>query len=198
MFGNLTPQPPSDDPNGFLALAVYDEPKNGGNGDGIIDSRDAIFPRLRIWRDSNHNGISEPSELVTLQEAGITAISLSYTEEGRVDRYGNRFRYRARVVSTDGADKWAYDVILQFTRTTATSDKRRNTDDVGNQTARKEVFKSSGQQHMPVLQSALTLRSRERLAEMNFDRSADNFRADNDRVVNDLAVAKVAFRRDGG
>jgi hypothetical protein len=113
MFGNLTPQPPSFDPNGFEALAVYDDPKNGGNRDGLIDSGDAIFSRLRIWRDSNHNGISEPWELISLPAAGIKSISLDYSETGYIDKWGNRFRYRARVVSTNGADKWAYDVFLQ-------------------------------------------------------------------------------------
>jgi hypothetical protein len=117
LFGNFTPQPVppiGEERNGFLALAKYDKPANGGNDDGIISQQDSIFVSLRLWQDTNHNGISESSELHTLVELGLRKIDLDYRESRRIDEFGNRFKYRARVLDAQDAQlgRWAWDVFL--------------------------------------------------------------------------------------
>jgi hypothetical protein len=112
LFGNRTQQAESAAPHGFLALAEFDRPENGGNPDEAIDSRDAIFSALRLWQARNHNGTSEPGELHSLTHHGVDSIDLNFKESRRRDQYNNEFRYRAKVSGSGRIARYAWDVFL--------------------------------------------------------------------------------------
>ena len=80
---------------GYRALAELDTPAQGGNGDGVVDARDAGFADLLAWVDANHDGISQPGELVPLRETAVVALRYAYTETHRRDGSGNLLRYRS-------------------------------------------------------------------------------------------------------
>ncbi len=114
LFGNMTPQPADGPQNGYHALAVFDDPATGGNGNDFIDPGDSVYSHLRVWIDSNHDGVSDPGELHTLQELGIFRIALNYKLTRFQDPEGNTFRYKGRL--WDASEKaWntCYDVFLQ-------------------------------------------------------------------------------------
>jgi len=111
LFGNYTEQPATDNPHGYLALAVFDAPAAGGNGDGVISIRDEIYTSLRLWLDRNHDGVSQPSELLALSDVGVEWLGLHYIESGRQDRHGNEFQYTS-LVGLAGHRTQSSDVFL--------------------------------------------------------------------------------------
>jgi hypothetical protein len=118
LFGNHTPTTNISDSdvtaaNGFEALRFAEGPSFGrSRRDGVIDARDAVFSRLVLWRDLNHNGISEPGELQPLCESDLVRIETDYRTSRRVDRFGNEFRQRAPGLWRDGRLRYLYDVWL--------------------------------------------------------------------------------------
>jgi hypothetical protein len=116
LFGNFTfqPDPPrGQERNGFLALAYFDD-----NKDGKIDELDSIYSTLRLWTDRNHNGEVDYDELQKLEKLQIKTLFLDYVSSERVDKFGNEFRYSARVLhfgeNLSRVDRLAlaYDVFL--------------------------------------------------------------------------------------
>ena len=83
--------------HGFEALAELDS-----NGDGVISALDTRFSELRIWRDENSNGISESSELHTLETYDFQSITLA-SQSVKNDRAGNTVIATGEVLRGDGS-----------------------------------------------------------------------------------------------
>jgi hypothetical protein len=119
LFGNNTPAAPEmpgvTTPNGFEALKFVETSSYGrSERNEVITARDAAFSQLALWRDLNHNGLSEPDELQPVSESGLEAINTEYKISRRVDKYGNEFRQRSRVLWKDGQYDHLYDIWLQW------------------------------------------------------------------------------------
>jgi hypothetical protein len=74
---------------GFQALAIYDQPRFGGNHDGSISKDDRIWEHLRIWVDWNHDGVCSPEESFSVHELGVEEIRLQTVLERITDIAGN-------------------------------------------------------------------------------------------------------------
>ena len=86
-------------PNGFNALSWYDQDPQGGDGNLIIDNKDAIWPKLKLWIDDHCYKEpdvpcqSRPDELHSLESAGINSISLVWSGGYQTDAVGNEYKF---------------------------------------------------------------------------------------------------------
>jgi len=108
---NITELFGSKEKDGFSILAQYDT-----NGDGVINSDDAIYSQLNIWRDLNGDGKTDVGELISLADAEVKTISLKPTLQNINDN-GNWIPLTSQVTMTDGSTREIADVYLQRVRT---------------------------------------------------------------------------------
>ena len=93
--------------SGFAALAEYDD-----NKDGKIDSNDVIYALLRIWQDSDGDGIASAGELRRLVDLGIVSIGLSYSNTGVTDGANNIQVRTGTFILADGSSRAVGEYLL--------------------------------------------------------------------------------------
>ena len=90
---------------GFEALKELDS-----NKDGVFNSSDEAWNTVKVWKDSNQNGIVDNSELLSLEQANIAGINLNYNEQELVDGNGNTHAQTGTIIKTDGSSGTITDV----------------------------------------------------------------------------------------
>jgi hypothetical protein len=102
-------------------LAAWDT-----NGNGLVDTGDANWSKLKVWVDKNQDGRAEAGEVTSLDQQGISAINLSGTPTGftSADSTDSFATNTTTFTRTDGTTGAAYDVTLarQFIGATSIED----------------------------------------------------------------------------
>ncbi|MGX5728248.1 hypothetical protein ACWKWZ_24690, partial [Metapseudomonas otitidis] len=84
--------------DGFDALKDFDS-----NGDGVFDAQDTQFTNVKIWQDTNQDGIAQNGELKTLAEHNIVAINLD-AKASNHNSNGNLISAIGSFVRGDGSE----------------------------------------------------------------------------------------------
>jgi hypothetical protein len=121
MFGDNTSGPDGQlAANGYEALRKWDGRRADGSidtdsRDGIIDARDPVFYKLRLWLDANADGIAQSYELSTLDQYEVVSISLNYDANyGESDKYGNQIKLKSTARTRDGNVHIMYDIWFKY------------------------------------------------------------------------------------
>jgi serine-aspartate repeat-containing protein C/D/E len=99
---------------GFATLASFDT-----NKDGIVNSKDRGFDSLKIWKDSNTNGLTDAGELQALSVFGIKSLNVAHQSKFELDKQGNIMGERGSVNLASGKTADMVDVYFQVGDTIA-------------------------------------------------------------------------------
>ncbi len=79
-----------------------------------LNAGDDAFARLRLWTDSNGDGVSEAGELKTLSDLGVKSISLAAKTSVPDDKSlaDNQILTTSTVTFVDGSTRTLYDIAL--------------------------------------------------------------------------------------
>lgn len=86
--------------HGFEALAALDE-----DGDGHVAASDPGFAALTLWSDADGDRVTDPGELASLVERGVTSLSLAFARRRVCDARGNCGIERASFQWIDGSGR---------------------------------------------------------------------------------------------
>ena len=101
---------------GFANLASFDS-----NGDGLVNSLDAQFGQLMVWRDANSNHATDAGELISLAQAGVASLTVAYTELPFIDAQNNLHLERSTATLAGGAEVAMTDVYFNVSADDATA-----------------------------------------------------------------------------
>ncbi|MDD3597379.1 MAG: hypothetical protein PHE23_13230, partial [Sulfuricurvum sp.] len=140
LFGDQTLVNGAKASDGFAALSAEDT-----NHNGKFDAGDTNFTNVRIWQDTNSDGISQAGELHTLSELGITSINLTSTTSNTVSN-GNVQIAAGTYTKTNGD-----------TGESATLNLTEDTGNAGNLNFSQNPFYSEFTDHLTLTDTALAL-----------------------------------------
>lgn len=91
--------------NGFHALADQDS-----NRDGVVNASDVNWHQLRVWRDLDHDGVSQTNELFTLAQLDIASLAVASTPNLDTLMNGNQIADLGHYTKTSGASGSMVDI----------------------------------------------------------------------------------------
>ena len=97
--------------HGYAALVDLDD-----NLDGQLDSRDSAWNSLKVWQDTNSDGLTDSGELKTIAEVGIQSIGVTYSETATTDSHGNLHLQQGSFQKTDGSIGQTEDIWLRVNK----------------------------------------------------------------------------------